>query len=351
MEPRSRLNTEDTVVCQEIEEQLEELQLEYEEKCGELVERENELKAVRMEVQELQTLLQANARPQRSSLVPQSMSAGSGVNGNPQAEELRRIFLWLAEHVVLDQSIQFNACCDLIMAGQHVRIREVVQWPMRTTDLRLTVPTELAPDITNLLAATKQNENALCEAKAKSIIDSWLLTTSEPLSETTSGVTLLTHRESQKSCLVANFPLPPPPPPQQFQQWAGVAVGDAVEVNFQGQWFRGTVKLIEEGGIASVHCDVDPPDVITKAPMNLLRRAESAAQSSTSPPPQPEGGGNPGLPQMPQPPACTAQGCQPPSEVANNPSVPKPVANNPTQPPPPADDIKKSFSHKRQAST
>jgi hypothetical protein len=103
--------------------------------------------------------------------------------------------------------------------------------------------------------------------------------------------------------------------------WEGVRVGDSVEVNFQGEWFKGTVKLIEDGGIAAVHCDVDPPDVMTKAPMNLLRRPLDSSA-------------------VPQP---VSQATQSSPEVEDS-AVPQ------SSPPSPEGAIKKPHSHRRQAS-
>jgi hypothetical protein len=311
--PRSRLNSDFSTFSnfEEIQEELDQLQLDYEEKSNELVECENDLKAAKMEIQELQILLKNQTGERRCSVVPATMGTGSGVAGNPQAEELRRIFLWLADQIVLEEPIQFNPNCDLIMADQHVRLRNIVQWRFRSSDLRLSVPDELASEVSSLLSATKMNPNTVCDAKAKAIIDSWLLTTSEALSETTSAVTLLTHRASQVSCVVANFPLPPPPPPQPVEEYAGVRVGDIVEVSFEGDWFRGVVKLIENDGVASVQCDADPPEVLTKTPMSFLRRLADHAASEPTP------------------------------EVASNSSVP-PSPSGCAQ-----DDIKRTFSHTR----
>lgn len=251
---------------------MERLQLEYEEKCNELVESKNELKAAKMEIQELQILLKTQG-DRRSSVIPDTMGTGaSHAVGNPQAEELRRIFLWLSQQVVLENPIEYNANCDLVMAGQHVRMRHIVQWRLRDSDLRLTVPHELAPEISGLLAHVKMNPATMCEAMASAIIDAWFLSTSPAISETASAVTLLTHRLHQLSCVVANFPTPPAPPAQPMEQFADIAAGDIVEVNFEGEWFRGLVKLVENDGIAQVQCDADPPEVLTKTPLSFLRK-------------------------------------------------------------------------------
>jgi len=53
-----------------------------------------------------------------------------------------------------------------------------------------------------------------------------------------------------------------------------VSVGDRVEVEYEGQWFAGQVCVIEDG-IAHVKCDADPPDVLTRAAVQNLRRLHS----------------------------------------------------------------------------
>lgn len=182
--------------------------------------------------------------------------------------------MWLAEHVVLEEPVSFNASCEIITGDQHIQVRNIVQWRL-VDDLRLSVPQELAPEISNLLSAAKKDSNVVSVAKAKTIVSSWLLTQCE---DSTSRITLLTHRKSQQSCIVAEFPVPPPPSPKK----AGVvvSVGDHVEVNFKGEWFTGTVCLIKEGGLTYVHCDVDPPGVMTTAPVDQLRRPTGASPPS-----------------------------------------------------------------------
>merc|ERR1711939_304582 len=50
-------------------------------------------------------------------------------------------------------------------------------------------------------------------------------------------------------------------------------LGDRVEVEFEGQWFVGEILSINaESGVTSIHCDADPPDVITEAPVDSLRK-------------------------------------------------------------------------------
>jgi len=260
-----------TTKYEELQEKFEQLQLDHDDKCNELVECQNDLKEARMKIQELQLLLKSQTGQERSSIVPDKIAAGNSGPGsvsNPQAEEVRRMFAWLAEQVDLDETIEFDASQhNLAVAGQQVRMGRIVQWRLKEGDLRLTVPQDLASEVSHVLAAAKVNPSTLCDASARVIMESWLLSINQPPSEATSAVTLLTHRQSLETCIVANFPVPHP-----VQEFGGYRIGDAVEVNFEGEWFIGEVKHIKCHGEIFVQCDVDPPEVWTKGFLNILRR-------------------------------------------------------------------------------
>jgi len=251
---------------------LEDLRVRFEQKSAKLVEREGELEAAKREALELRRFFQETGAKNRS-VVPSDIRAGLGRASSTETE-LQRVLMWLAEHVRCEESVAFNACCDLVVADQHIQIRNIVQWCL-VDGLRLSVPEEFASEISNLLSAVKASSPAVASLKAKALADEWTLTQCED--GTASVMTLLTHRESQSTCLVADFPVPPPPSPAYCKRWAGVSVGDYVEVNFKGQWFTGTVCFIQESGLTYVHCDVDPPDVMTAAPIHKLRRPRGAS--------------------------------------------------------------------------
>lgn len=275
----------------ELQEKFDCLQTDYEEKCNELVECENDLKAAKVEIQELQILLKSQTGEQRSSIVPDKIEAGnSGISGalanpgelrqNPQAEELRRMFFWLAQQVELEEVIQFDASGHHLTVGDHqVRMEHICQWRLKDSDLRLTVPHELACEISSLLGAAKTNPNILCEARAQAIMDSWVLSTNEPPAETCSAVTLLTHRQNnQINCIVANFPAPHP-----ILEFAGFRVGEIVEVNFEGEWFIGFIKVVKNDGEFSIQCDVDDEGVLTLTSVSFLRRPANLAAPEQTP--------------------------------------------------------------------
>jgi hypothetical protein len=255
----------------ELQEKFEQLQLDHEDTRNELVECQNDLKAARSRIQELELLLKSQTGEQRSSLVPEKIAAGNsgpGVASNSSEEELRRMFSWLADQVDFEETIKFDATeHTLVVAGEQVYFGSVVQWCLKESDLRLTVPEELASEISNVLAAAKEDPATLCNASARTIMDSWLLSINEPPSETTSAVTMLRHRQSQVSCIVANFPEPHP-----VLEFDGYRVGEIVEVNFEDRWFIGVVNSIRCHGEFFVQCDVDTEGVFTKAYPHSLRR-------------------------------------------------------------------------------
>merc|ERR1739848_474613 len=109
-------------------------------------------------------------------------------------------------------------------------MRDVVQWRLRDSDLRLTVSEEIALEINSLISDTQVNPASMCGAKAHAIIADWCLTVCEE-------GTLLTNHVNQCTCLVASFPTPSPASPLPVHHLSGFSLGDIVEVNFEGEWF------------------------------------------------------------------------------------------------------------------
>lgn len=278
-----------------LKEKYEEMQLDYEEKCNELTEREHELKAARVEIQELKIQLKSQTGESCASMIPSNLQAGCpSAAVNPQAEHLQRMFSWLADNVILEKPIQFHACgCQLCVDGRPVQMGDVVQWGLGQTNLRLSVPAEMAAEISTLLSATKMNRNALCEKRFNAIIDMWELTTGDAPFEGASAVTLLTHRVSQVTCIIANFPVA-----QMVPMEPDFKVGDSVEVLFEEKWYPGVLmKIAAEGeNKYKVQCEVDPAGCLTTAAHVHLRRPLNPKASN----PAPEAGKATALPEDPQ---------------------------------------------------
>lgn len=64
---------------------------------------------------------------------------------------------------------------------------------------------------------------------------------------------------------------PLPTSPTSLPVATDVSAGDQVEVEYDGEWFSGVLQLVE-GEVAHVQCDVDPPHLVTLAPLRNVRR-------------------------------------------------------------------------------
>eukprot|EP00933_Yihiella_yeosuensis_P036482 TRINITY_DN30238_c0_g1_i1.p1 TRINITY_DN30238_c0_g1~~TRINITY_DN30238_c0_g1_i1.p1 ORF type:complete len:398 (-),score=84.25 TRINITY_DN30238_c0_g1_i1:119-1312(-) len=65
----------------------------------------------------------------------------------------------------------------------------------------------------------------------------------------------------------------------QVERARSMSEGDRVEVEFQGQWFSGTLLEVVEGDMAQVKCDVDSPGIVTVAPLAAVRPVQLAERS------------------------------------------------------------------------
>lgn len=253
---------------------LENLQIDYDEKCDELAEVRAELKAARIEVQQLRLRLQA-AGVKNTSVVPDKIQAGPG-SGDGRAAELGRHLQWIAEHVELEHPAVLDAGCDVVMGGRHVHLGRIKQFRLNCPgNLKLSVPLDQSAEIGALLAAAKLSNNTIDAQKSQSLSDEWELV----VSETADGnnretCTLLVHRETSAGILVATWPNVP----ARIRPF-----GDRVEVQYEGEWFTGTLWDVENGSIAHVQCDLDPPEVLTVVPISMLRFLKREQASSEKP--------------------------------------------------------------------
>jgi hypothetical protein len=314
--------------------ELAELQLEYEETCNELADCKSDLKAAKFEIAEMQIVLESMPKvktgERRPSIVPQTIETG-GWQGTDaprkdEGEELRRLFVWLATNVDIHEPVRFRVTSEnLTIWGSDTKMGDIVQWRVGESDLRLSVPDQLASEVSNLLFATKMNPDRMSEATVKHIMDSWQFSTAEVPTEKTSRVTLLQHRQSQVTCMVATFPLP-----HTDQEIEGFRIGDFVEVRFEGEWFSGVLKRIDHDGEASVQCNSDPLGVLTTSSITTLRRPGDTFEPPLPPPPPESKQENP-TPDVPEEPTEVPQ-------LADTSS-----ANNGQSPP----KRKQAFSHSR----
>lgn len=279
-------------------EAMEELQLDYEERCSEVAELRAELRVAHIEAQKLRLRLQA-AGARNTSLVPAELRPGPGASGDGRAGDLGGLLKWLAEHVDvtaasagwgggLPRAAMLGISCNIALGGRPVNLDRVVQWRLDLPgDLRLSVPAALETEIAGLLLAARaacgggEEEQRRFEAAARQATDAWEVVATElgrpdALGESQPAV-LLAHRDTSEGLLVATWPSVKAYKVREecIQLRGAVAsLGDRVEVYYEGEWFLGVVQKIE-GDMASVQCDADPPGLMTLAPLVTLRRIEA----------------------------------------------------------------------------
>jgi len=260
----------------------EDLQLDYDEACDEVVEVENELRAEKLEVQKLLTRLKATGS--RSAVPTGSSSLPSVTVSNPQeeqlAEELRRLFKWLAEHADLSDPEILDVGFEVPMGGRLVHLQQVVQWKLPSApggNLRVTAPIEHKEPLGNLLASTRKTGSVDSDAILH-FQGGWDLVAGELTTAAHSHPepsVLLSQRSSTQGILVATWPTK-----EALQVFHAVCplaprLGDRVEVDYEGTWYTGFLHAVQQNGMAAIRCDVDPPGVLTVTPMSRVRRLVS----------------------------------------------------------------------------
>lgn len=258
------------------------LQLDYDEKCDEVVELQNELKAAKIEAAQLRMRLKAAAssgkpNPQVSTVVPNLPAVAVA---EPGLRNLENFVAWLAEHVCLDHEVALDVGLEVPIAGYTMQMGRVVQWPLTFplgTRLFLTAPLECKEQLRDLLTATRQKKKVDPEslqilAALWNLVPGELETITQKAAE---PVVMLAHRCSQLGILVASWPTAGAL--EAFRALCSVdgepfQVGQRVEVEYDGQWYVGTLHSLTATGKAGVGCDVDGPSVLTIAPVYRVRR-------------------------------------------------------------------------------
>jgi len=267
------LQTEDSDIDEES------LQLDYDEICNEVVELQQELKAARIEKQQLQMRLKAAAArcPLASTMVPQLPPVGCA---DPRLGELENFVMWLAEHVRLDRSVVLDVGLEVPVANRAVQMQLVVQWPLTFAlgrRLHLSAPLECKDQLQSLLTSAKEDGKVTPES-LQTLASFWDLVPGDLETITQKGpepVVMLAHKFQQLGILVATWPTAGAL--EAFRALCSVdgepfQLGQRVEVEYDGQWYVGTLHSLTATGKASVSCDVDGPGVLTVAPVYRVRR-------------------------------------------------------------------------------
>eukprot|EP00933_Yihiella_yeosuensis_P034405 TRINITY_DN27900_c0_g1_i1.p1 TRINITY_DN27900_c0_g1~~TRINITY_DN27900_c0_g1_i1.p1 ORF type:complete len:375 (-),score=89.34 TRINITY_DN27900_c0_g1_i1:235-1359(-) len=286
----------------------EDLQLDYDEACDEVVELQRELKAEQIEVQQLlmrlKTACRAGGDPSASSqpaAMPTAAAAAAPaatINAEEQrAEELRRLFLWLAENAELETPHILDVGFEVPIVGRTVHLQRVIQWRISNAPrkLLLTAPIEHKDALGNLLASTRATK-VVDQDAILHFLSGWDLVAGELTTAAHARPepsVLLSHRTSTQGILVATWPTAEALQvfrsncPAGLVQSAAPNLGDRVEVAYEGSWYTGVLHHVDQNGMASVRCDVDSPEVLTLAPIASVRRVSTssapAVASSTAP--------------------------------------------------------------------
>jgi len=313
---------------------LEELELDYEEECNRAVEMRQELRAAQLEAQQLRLRLRAVQGPTHAGPTEMPAFSEEDARLELRVEELKRLFQWLAERIDLSQPPTiFTVGFEVAVAGRAIRLNRVAQWRVRSSssssssspaatvaeakeqpacdaygglseDLRLSVPEDLKDDIASMLAsalvigrhphaagATGLSKLSNCSVlpaplsdKLRKFANAWDLIAGEvstaacvDLAPTTrpEPAVLLAHQEAPNGILLATWPSPEAMRkfrmPESTIEQPLPSVGDRVEVLYGGEWYRGTLLLVDASGMAIVQCDVDSQGVWTPAPLSYVR--------------------------------------------------------------------------------
>lgn len=272
----------------------EDLQFEYEQECDRVQELKNELKGAKLEVQQLRMRLKA-AKLDTSRCGCASGGAMAALPGVTHEDgrhtELANFLMWLAEQVEFERRETFHVGFEVPIAGTAVHLQDIIQWPLKTVPgrrLRISVPMQWEDEIVTLLETAKRDGSVNLRtlhtfAATWELLPGEITTMTQKASE---PAVLLARRGSVQGILVATWPT------QQCLEafhalctigdWTP-ALGDRVEVEYNGDWYLGTLHSLDATGKASVSCDVDAPGVLTLAPMHRLRQPGASAVVGTEP--------------------------------------------------------------------
>lgn len=276
-----------------------ELQLDYDEKCDEVVELQNELKAANIEAQQLKMRLKAVAGRSPTPVAPVMAQPPQVQITQHQLQELENFVMWLSEHVVLEQELVIDVNLEVPISGHAIQMGRIVQWPLTFAvgkKLRLSAPFEVKDQMIDLLVAARK-EGKVNPESLQTLATFWNLVPGELETITQRGresVVMLAHKLSQLGILVASWPTIGAL--EAFRALCSVdgepfQLGQRVEVEYDSQWYVGTLHSLTSTGKASICCDVDGPSVLTVAPCYRVRRhggPSSRARTRSYPGQQPD---------------------------------------------------------------
>lgn len=290
----------------EQEEDEEELKLCYEEACNEAVELAQQLRAAKLEAEQLRIRLKASGldkAPVTGVLAQSSVPTPPSVEDSILEQRMRGIhdmFKWIAEHIDLSHVDIFDVGCEVPISGRSFRLQKVAQWSLPTAPgkrLKLSVPIEHQDEVVQVLQKAKSTGQLGNRQELQRLASAWELVPGElqlPMGaiSSTEPAVLLANRVSSRGILVATWPTR-----EALEAFAILHTqdgrlpipGQRVEALFEGTWYVGTLETMDITGKATIKCDVDEPGVFTIVPLNQVRKIQTTASGaeSLSPPAAP----------------------------------------------------------------
>lgn len=242
------------------------------EMSNEVSELQAELRAQRLEVQQLMMRLKAVNGCRGASTSESISKTLLPSTEDLRSQELRGFFQWLAHAVDLSDLQIFEVDFQGPIGGRLVQFHTVAQWPLESiAGLHLTAPLEHREALETLLLSTRNTGKV--DTCAMLHFLSWDLI---PCHFAAHGApepsVLLSQRTSEQGILIASWPT------QEDLQLShscsfSLQLGERVELEYEGQIYRGTLSAVDFSHLmASVRCDADPPGVMTVTPLSQVRR-------------------------------------------------------------------------------
>lgn len=267
----------------------EELEMEYNDMCDEVVNLQAELRACKIETQQMRLRLQALKHKQSGPAV--MPAPGTLLLEDRRVQELGRVFAWLAEQIAFERLEILDVGFEVPLCGRTVQMFRVAQWRLPSAfggQLRLSVPIEHHVEMAAMLNSAKMH-GAVPPNTLRSFASTWDLVAGDmlvPTSVLAEPSLLFANRGSSQGILVARWPTQEVLQAYYALQEAGgqaLRIGDRIELDFEGHWYTGIIQAIDGTGMASVKCDVDAPGVFTVTPLERLRRLAPAEASGGQP--------------------------------------------------------------------
>lgn len=295
---QSRSQDQDSEYDSEAEE---EMRLDCEEKQNDIVDLQAEVRAARLETQQLRMRLQALSKNggKASNLKMPSADVDAPRNTtleDPHIAELRPLLSWIAQQVDFQQAQKLEVGLEVTVGGQATFIDRVAQWPLKgtTPELWLSVPIAHEQAMARLLRTVR--DGSADSEEMRSFAKLWSLVPGELSVQTFTRPQAAVLLADRGGVLASSQPprehvgfgalVAPWPTAQALEHFRVLNStenqlpwsGDRVEVQYEGNLYAGTVNSVDTFGRASVKCDLDGPGVFTISPLCRLRLLSHAEE-------------------------------------------------------------------------